>query len=289
MPFGRVAVDSFGSFISASGWLESMASRSAAVSFAGVADAALAVLGHPDARLSDWGDVAWGRTWKRTDSALGFYGASMTARDEGWFARAVPWDTRRGREAPDGGTRLEIGYGRSTRDDLADPVYALDGILYREERSGVAVHFTWWGPSRAGAPGATWTDAFRGAFSPLFDVTLSRDHEREFPLGANERRPDPLLLQPYTVEHYGAEVTLSRVLTGRLGYLDDRAGEIRKPTWGLGACLPFRRTGEVRYDFASWPQGYERRVYRHEVSLRFEPLAHWLSGSQQDGDRTRTN
>ena len=38
----------------------------------------------------------------------------------------------------------------------------------------------------------------------------------------------------------------------------------------------------MRYDFASYPQSYPRRVYRHQVAVRVDPLTRWF-GSRGDG------
>jgi hypothetical protein len=45
----------------------------------------------------------------------------------------------------------------------------------------------------------------------------------------------------------------------------------------------------VRYDFASWPQAYPRRVFRHQVALRVDPLSRWFGmrgepGAPDDGN-----
>jgi hypothetical protein len=283
-PLHSIRVDPLGNVFFQYGWMESMSSNAAAVSAAGVADAALALAGHHGTRLADWADVSFGRSWKHAESSTGFYAASYAARDQGWAARAVPWDTRRGRRTPDGGTRLELGFGRSTINVLANPPFGLDGQIRRQERAGYAAHFTWWGPARGDSPGAAWTEAFRGGFAPLVDLTLAYDHEGEYPLNTFDRRPDPAAaLLPYTVSRFGLEATFARLVTARFGYVDDPAGDVRKPSWGAGACLPFRSLGELRYDFASVPQSYERCVYRHEITVRFDPF---LSGrGPRDGAR----
>lgn len=185
--------------------------------------------------------------------------------------RAVPVDTRRGAGVANGGLRMQLSWGSSTQNVDPSPAAGLGGGVRLGERTGTAMRFTWWGPQRAGQPGNAWTDVFRGGFSPLLDVTLAYDHERTDPRIA-PGRPDPVSIAPWKVEHYGCGATLSRVLTGRFGYIDDRDGEIRKPTWGAGVCLPLRHAGELRYDFASWPQAYDRRVSRHELSLRIDSM-----------------
>ena len=283
-PLQDVAVDPSGGLFYQSGVMESLESNTAAVSLGGLADAVLGLFGNGRTRLSDWADAGWGRSWKHMEASNGAYAGSLPARDEGWYARVAPWDSRRGREAPGGGTRLELGWGHAVAGDETGGATFWGIPLPKQERDGAAAHFTWWGPDRSGAPGAAWADPFRGALAPLLDVTLAWDHEREVPAATVGRRPDPAFTSPpWTVEHYGMEATFARVLTGRVGYVDDRTGDVRQATWGVGLCVPVRREGEVRYDFASWPQAYPRRVYRHELSLRLDPFARWFGARRPNG------
>jgi hypothetical protein len=254
------------------GWDELVEARGAAISLAGVGDALWALAGRSGAPFSRRGDVAWGRQWKRVTSNAMFRQTSFSAHDEGWFVRAVALDTRHGAGAGDGGARVELSWGSSTQDLDPSPSWGIGNGVALVDRAGGAVRFTWWGPQRSGEPGGAWADVFRGGFSPLLDVVLAYDHQRTDPRIIS-RRPDPVLVGTWTVEHYGIEATFSRIATARFGYVDDPSGGITKPAWGLGACLPLRHAGEVRYDFASWPQAYDRRVYRHEVSLRLDPFA----------------
>jgi hypothetical protein len=48
---------------------------------------------------------------------------------------------------------------------------------------------------------------------------------------------------------------------------------------------PAGRHGEVRYDFASWPQSYPRRVFRHQVALRIDPLSRWFGLGGEAGEQ----
>jgi hypothetical protein len=252
------------------------------VSATSLADAIAAATGHR-ARFADWGDLAWGRQWKRIrlDGYLGVPRASTY--DEGWLARLSPLDSRRGAAPPVGGVRAEIAWGHAVL-DASDARLEWSGFpglvqspVWRVRRDGGAVRLAWYGPARGGAPGASFADAFRGGLGPLLDLTLAVDHEHVFLPGAGYSGSD------YRVRQYGAEATLVRVLTGRFGYVDDRTGGITKPAWGLGACLPLSRNGEVRYDFASMPQAYPRRVFRHQVAVRVDPLTRWFGARPEGG------
>lgn len=258
-------------------WTEVLDSRGAAVSLASLADAIAALRGHHGA-IGEWGDFAYGRRWKRSVPG-GFFGAgSVSMRDEGWFARVVPLDPRRGADVPEGGLRLEFSLAHSVLDGEGTPGRPVSPPYALQHRDGAAAHVSWWGPSRGGAPGAAIADAFRGGgFGPPVDVTLAWERERaqrvafrdvfgtEYPAGPG-----------WTVNHYGLEATFFGLLTGRAGYIDDPSGEIRKPTYGFGACVPLGRGGEVRYDLGSVPQAYPKRVTRHEVAVRLDPVARWF-------------
>lgn len=58
----------------------------------------------------------------------------------------------------------------------------------------------------------------------------------------------------YTVQHFGLEMTLLGVLTGRYGHYSDRAGQIVDDTFGYGVRLPIGPFGAVAYDHATVPQ-----------------------------------
>jgi hypothetical protein len=272
--YGGPAVDVFGG-------AERIWADGFGVSAASLADAVAAAMGRR-ARFADWGDVAWGRQWKRI-RLDGYLGTPQTSTcDDGWLVRLSPVDSRRGAAPPEGGMRLEFAYGHAVL-DADDALLEWSGVpvltqapVWRLERDGGAVHLAWYGPARGGEPGASFADAFRGGLGPLLDVTLAADREHVLRPGDTNPGAD------FVVRHYGIEATLMRVLTGRFGYVDDRTGGIAKPAWGLGACVPLSRNGEVRYDFASVPQAYPRRVYRHQVAVRVDPLTRWF-GSRSEG------
>jgi len=258
------------------------------LSAASFADAVAGATGHR-ARFADWGDVAWGRQWNRvrSDGMLGV--PLLSTYDEGWLLRLAPIDSRRHTSPSGGGVRIEFTYAHAERDagransTVFDP-FLPDGFevlpLWHTRTDGGALRLAWFGPARGDAPGGAWADVFRGGIGPLVDLTLACDHERVW-LGQDERTA----MTNYVVSHYGAEATFVRALTARFGYVDDHDGAITKPTWGLGLCLPAGRHGEVRYDFASWPQSYPRRVFRHQVALRIDPLSRWFGLGGEAGEQ----
>ena len=252
------------------------------LSAAGLVDAWFGARGR-NLRLSDYADVAWGRQWKRLEVENVLAAFAVGAHDEGWYVRATPIDTRRGVNAPMGGLRIDVAYGHAELDQ-GHPALSPGGLfglvpLPVMRRDGAAIHLLWLGPVRTGQPGAAFTDAFRGGLSPVVNLTLAWDRERVERPGFSFSEGSA-----YDVNHYGLEATVLRLLAARFGYLDDASGLITKPTWGFGLHLPVSRTADVRYDFASWPQSYPRRVYRHEVALRLDPLARWMGGHDDEGE-----
>ena len=67
--------------------------------------------------------------------------------------------------------------------------------------------------------------------------------------------------------HVGAEFIYSNLLVVRGGYIHDKDGDIKAPTYGLGFLMLENR---LSIDFASIPQASElERVYRWSVGYRF--------------------
>ena len=266
------------------GELESLRADGFGLSLAGLLDAAGRLSGNP-AHVADSADLAWGRQWKRIESG-GFPSLESATRDEGWFARWTPVDSRRGRTGSGGGMRLDLAYGHSqldrSQDEMSSSFFSFEPAarLPVVQRDGGALRLLWFGADTPGEPGAAFTDAFRGGLSPLLNLSLAWDHE-----SVSQSASGAFPAYHDDVDHYGLEATLVRLLVARFGYVDDRNGGITKPTWGAGLRLPLERGSDVRYDFASWPQSYPRRVYRHEVALRIDPLVRWMGGDD-DGDST---
>lgn len=58
----------------------------------------------------------------------------------------------------------------------------------------------------------------------------------------------------YTVQHFGLEMTVLGVLTGRYGHYSDRTGQIVDDTFGYGLRLPLGPYAAIAYDHATVPQ-----------------------------------
>jgi hypothetical protein len=255
------------------------------ISAAGLADVIAVAAGRRN-RLSAWGDVAWGRQWKQVGVSTPFGGSFFSTQDDGWYVRLAPFDSRRGSPTPVGGTRFELGYAHVTLDDDGSLYHVPGNISFQADtplpritRDGGAVHMLWYGPNRGAEPGAALTDAFRGGIGPLVELTVAYDHERVRSIFAPDL-PSPTGL----VSHYGLEANWIRVLSTRFGYVDDKTGGVQKPAWGFGIVLP-GRNNEFRYDFASAPQPAQHRVYRHEITVRVDPLTRWFG--LQSANETR--
>ena len=88
----------------------------------------------------------------------------------------------------------------------------------------------------------------------------------------------------YDVERFGLEGTLFGLLTGRLGHVTDRTGQIIGNTWGVGARLPLGPWASVTYDRARVPQARDSglpNVTRQGWSVWLDPARLWSDHSAQ--------
>ena len=79
----------------------------------------------------------------------------------------------------------------------------------------------------------------------------------------------------YRVDHFGLEVTLLGVLSGRTGYWADKVGQINDFTYGAGIRLPVGRAAAVGFDWASRPQADDSglpNVNHMAVTVALNPL-----------------
>jgi hypothetical protein len=68
------------------------------------------------------------------------------------------------------------------------------------------------------------------------------------------------------IYHVGAEYTYINLLAGRIGYIQDKDGDVKSPTFGLGFIYKDR----VRVDYASVPQAEDlERVHRWSIGITF--------------------
>ena len=113
----------------------------------------------------------------------------------------------------------------------------------RIRRMGVAMHASLPSPwSPVGASKPIWLLA--GELHAV-EVGLALDSEH---FSAGGGPPE------YDVQRFGVEITLLGLLTGRVGDVTDRTGDIVGNTLGFGVRIPIGPWASVAYDRASTPQ-----------------------------------
>ncbi len=81
----------------------------------------------------------------------------------------------------------------------------------------------------------------------------------------------------YDVNRYGLEATALGMLTGRIGYVSDRLGDISDLSYGFGARLPLGPWASLAYDHASVPQSVSSaHLTRHGWSAWLDPVRIWM-------------
>lgn len=275
-PFGANAVDDHGTDPRNVPWMAPWPaspthadeeSNAFAFSACGFASSVFALTGHVAPTWLARVDAAYGRRWNRSHVTSGLSAnPEGVSRDEGWTVRTTPlW--RRGDDARSD-VRVELAFGHAlvgARRNDWEP-----GPQTRSD--GVAAHLAWRTRGHAPAIEAPGAGAFRRALEPSLDVTLAC--ERADAVARILRRPDPALEGTRSrSRHYGFELVLDGALSARAGYVDDVDERVTKPSWGLGMRLPAGTGGEVLYDLGSEPQAGTKRVWRHQLVLRIDPLA----------------
>jgi len=72
------------------------------------------------------------------------------------------------------------------------------------------------------------------------------------------------------IHNVGAEMSYSDFVSLRVGYIQDRAGDIRDPTFGLGLLVDIGASSSLAFDYASVPQAKVLdRVNKFSISFRF--------------------
>ncbi len=258
---GGSEVGSFDSFETADTW-------GFGVSAAALADA---IRG---ASWSRYGDLSFGMSFKDVVIQLApasFGGrATGSTQDFGFLARVTP-TAFMDRELP---VRVDVAYGRSSINSNDERfVFLGEDVGSRpthQTRDGMAV--------RVAMDPAAWT-RWREAqgvvgrgLGPLVSFGLASDW-----VGLSQGDTG------YGTSGFGGEVVLANVLTGRVGYFEDKLGDRTGTTWGFGLGLPIGDLAGVRYDWASFPQAsILPHVTRHGVVAWLDPFAVW--NAMRSGD-----
>ena len=218
-------------------------------------------------RLTDRGEIAFGYQSKTTRAGIEESSETFDVGD------TYDWGVT-GRLAlarllnPEAPFRLDLSgaYSEANHSDAesssgGDSLFAFGPT--RLDRVGVALHLSPAPPSQRTAtpPSLPW---WRPGDVPEISFGLAYDHEqrKSVPSGFTN-----------TIQHYGLEVSVFRLLAFRIGYHDDKAGEVQGMTYGGGVTLPIGPWASIGYDIATVPQveGIDRQV-RQGWSAWLDPL-----------------
>lgn len=137
----------------------------------------------------------------------------------------------------------------------------------RIRRMGLALHASLASP---------WSPV--GGANPIWLVTGVR-HAFELGLALDSEHVSAGGAPPgFNVERFGLESTVLGLLSGRIGHVTDRLGDIVGNTWGFGVRLPLGPWASVSYDRASVPQPRDSglsSVTRQGWSAWLDPVRMW--------------
>jgi hypothetical protein len=212
--------------------------------------------------LSSYGDVAFGYQNKASKGVIdetfkfdeaGTYDWGATGR----LALARWW-------GPDAPFRLDLSGGYSQVNVLKSSQQNTNATTQQIDRFGGALHLSPAPPSAriASPPSLPW---WRPGDVPAlsFGLAYDREHHHDEPFaGGND----------FSVDRYGFEANVFRLLALRVGYVSDQEGEIEGWTYGGGVSLPIGPWGSVGWQLASVPlaPGLDRQ-YRQGWSVWLHP------------------
>jgi len=137
------------------------------------------------------------------------------------------------------------------------------------DRTGFALHLSPAPPSdrAASPPSLPW---WRPGDVPERSIGLAYDHDVEH----YEPGFDPIART--SIDHYGFEANIFRLLALRVGYLSDPDDNVEGMTYGGGVTLPIGPWGSAGYQLASVPlqDGLDRQ-FRQGWSVWIEPARIW--------------
>jgi hypothetical protein len=220
--------------------------------------------------LSRWGDVSFGWQHKKTSIALVPGEPEAVAENDDWgvTGRIAPFPGQpSGRSAL---LELSFGYADLNNDETSHfvfPTLGDAGPSTRIQRTGFAARTMLpFGGAQDGesSPWAWWLATVPSAV----EIGVAYDRELRTRVGSSSAE----------VDHWGLEVSLMEILTGRVGHVDDPTNDIHGVSGGLGVHVPIGSWGSVGYDWASdpTPEGL-KSLNRHGFSAWLHPTAIWSS------------
>jgi hypothetical protein len=163
--------------------------------------------------------------------------------------------------------RMDVSGSYSQINMLKSESKNADASTVQSDRIGAALHLSPAPPSArtASPPSLPW---WRPGDVPELSIGLAYDHDR--------RHGEPFGGAESSVDHYGFEANVFRLLSLRVGYLSDPEADTEGMTYGGGVSLPIGPWGSVGYQVASVPNasGLDR-LLRQGWSVWLDPSRIW--------------
>jgi hypothetical protein len=159
--------------------------------------------------------------------------------------------------------RFDLSGGYSQVNVLKSSQPSTNTTTQQIDRFGGALHLSPAPPSArtASPPSLPW---WRPGDVPELSVSLAYDREHH--------HNEPFSGQDFSVDHYGFEANVFRLLALRVGYVSDQEGEIEGWTYGGGVSLPIGPWGSVGWQLASVPLAPDLdRQFRQGWSVWLHP------------------
>jgi hypothetical protein len=216
--------------------------------------------------LTSYGDVTFGYAGKksRAEGAGPVFSFDEASTYDWGVAGRLALARWWGADAP---FRLDLSGAYSHLNQLESDSEASGASTVQIDRTAVALHLSPAPPSQRAAspPSLPW---WRPGDIPALSVGLAYDHDAQ--------HPEPFAGERSSVDHYGLEANVFRLVAFRAGYVNDPDGEIAGWSYGGGLSLPIGPWGSVGYQLASvpMPDGVDRQ-FRQGWSLWMDPTRFW--------------
>lgn len=251
---------------------ESVESWGIGVSLARAAEALMRARGRTAPDWSRHVDVSLGMNLKHTEILLSpTIQSAANTFDAGVLVRATLLD----RPGADGAIPvhldLAIAYAMLNAGDrqFYFPASGESAPPTRQHRIGIAARYSLDPPlaSLGRLESRPW---FLRGLTPVLQLGVSADAVGATPAGVPART--------WWAEGFGTEAVVFSLLTLRVGYDNDKPGQIQDFSYGIGVALPIGRVAGVRFDHASFPQAKDSGladISRDSFTAWIDPLEMW--------------